>query len=96
MLRFLNDSQGSMFWYLYLSPTGESCVLASTEWHYAYQQRAGEILDPAQYFWCGPDFEAFLFRYWIEGRISHHSFRKQPLPPELDAYVGAAQLALGS
>jgi hypothetical protein len=95
MLRFLNDSQGCLFWYLYLSPTGESCVLGSTEWHYAHHVRERQVLDPDNYFWSGADFESFLFRYWIEGQISHHSFHRQPLPPELNAYVNAAQLALG-
>jgi hypothetical protein len=94
MLRFLNDSQGCLFWYLYLSPHGESCVLGSTEWHYADQVRESQTLDPDNYFWSGPDFESFIFRFWIEGQISHRSFAGNPLAPELDAYVSAAQRAL--
>ena len=96
MVRFLNDSQGCVFWYLYLSRTGESCVLGSTEWHDAHHLREHQMPDPENYFWSGPDFESFLFRYWIEGQISHHYFHRQPLPPELNAYVSAAQLALGN
>jgi hypothetical protein len=29
LLRFLNDQQGCLFWYLYLTPRGEHCVVAS-------------------------------------------------------------------
>jgi hypothetical protein len=90
MLRFLNDSQGSAFWYLYLSPHAESAVLGSGEWRYAFHL-PDEPLDPSRYFWSAPNFESFVYRLWIEGSIFEHLFRNQPLPGDLEAYVNAAQ-----
>lgn len=89
MLRFLNDSQGSVFWYLYMTPSGGDCVLASYEWHGGPDDEP-RALDPAQYFWCGPDFEHFLCRFWLEDEIWNHVTRNEPLPAEQQEYLAAA------
>jgi hypothetical protein len=73
--RFLNDQQWCMLWYLYLGTDGSEAVVAS--WHALDVMEAeGEELDVPDVgpgdpgIWvCAPDFEAFLFRFWLENNI---------------------------
>ncbi len=91
LVRFYSDSQGCLHWYLYLTPRGYSCVVASGglfgghEW-----DRAGVASDePADEFWfCAPSFEEFVYRTWIENEIWFAlSDELDPLTPEEEAYV---------
>jgi len=71
LVHFMADSQGCIFWYLYI-PTGSSdhAVVASIdlygpdakEWNY------GEP-DPRAIVFVAESFEAFLWRFWIENEI---------------------------
>lgn len=70
IVRFLNDQQDVLLWYLYLTPDGDHFVFVSN----IYFDKAdlskvpGErILNSAAY--CAPSFEAFLYRYWLENTI---------------------------
>lgn len=74
IIHFLNDQQGVLTWYLYLTPTGEHCVLVSSIFL--------DLLDDPEYVedrdkWtseaiaksvclCAPSFEAFIYRFWLE------------------------------
>lgn len=70
ILRFLNDQQDVLLWYLYLTPDGDHFVFVSN----IYFDDADlsevpeeRILGAVAY--CAPSFEAFIYRYWLENTI---------------------------
>ena len=82
LLRFLNDQQGCVFWYLYLTSRGEHCVVASLaclDWEIAADDEEHGIPDTddawedppleAVTVCCAPSFETFLYRFWLENEI---------------------------
>ena len=101
LVRFYADSQGCLYWYLYATPTGYSCVVASPNY---YEGRAGgddeddeweeEEEEPGAVWYCAPSFEAFIYRTWIENeiwyRLANPAFDfhdPRPLTPEMQAYI---------
>ncbi|WP_326558917.1 hypothetical protein [Micromonospora sp. NBC_01796] len=70
LVRFMHDSQGCLYWYLYLGSDGTGPVLCSPSDHEPEEgEEAGEtgltdFLGETR--WVAPDFEQFLYRYWIE------------------------------
>lgn len=76
VVRFLDDQQGVLTWYLYLTPQGEQCILVAPT-------RLEELADPEGRDWaeknrqailartnvCAPSFAAFLARWWLENTI---------------------------
>jgi hypothetical protein len=90
LISFLTDSQGSLFWYLYLWDTGEHCVVVSdlefgSDWEedeVVELGRAGERI-----FFCAPTFEAFIYRFWIENQIWFALDENKPLTEEQQIYV---------
>jgi len=74
IVRFLNDQQDVLLWYLYLTPAGEHCVLVSP---IGLDDIAAEMPDAAlTEEWrrsilantvvCAPSFAAFIHRFWLE------------------------------
>jgi hypothetical protein len=90
MLRFMNDSQACVLWYLYLAPSGDHCVLASGEWHYGFRDDPNRVLDPKVYFWCAPNFESFVYRFWLEDQIWRRVRHGEVPTPEEARYLQAA------
>ena len=82
IIRFLNDQQDVLSWYLYLTTRGEHCVLVSPyQLDKAAEEEADEPEDDeesgplteqqrrsiiANTLVCAPTFEAFIYRFWIE------------------------------
>jgi hypothetical protein len=71
IIRFLNDQQDVLLWYLYLTPTGEQCVLVSP---FALEELHGLSADHrsavvAQTYVCAPSFETFIYRFWLENTL---------------------------
>lgn len=74
VVRFLNDQQSVLTWYLYITPQNEYCVLASS-----YELGEVNLERPlnkkerrailANTVICAPSFEAFLYRFWLENVI---------------------------
>lgn len=93
MLRFMNDSQACVLWYLYLRPNAEHCVLTSSEWHHGFRDHADAVLNPNLYFWCAPHFEHFIYRFWLENQIWRRCHAAEPLSPEEARYFDAARRA---
>lgn len=65
LLRFLNDQQGCIHWYLYLRPDGGHSVVAGGGWYddpypTAKADMRGDLVLVA------PDFERFVYRFWVE------------------------------
>lgn len=78
LVRFLNDQQGCVYWYLYLEIQGELGVLASPlalhepDWEdYLRSLRKSDPDVTLSDFvhWCAPSFEEFIYRFWIENKI---------------------------
>jgi hypothetical protein len=85
LVRFLNDQQDCVTWYLYLRPSGEVFVAHAYGLEFEVDDegtpaylRPGTFptyLDARDYeafakiYWCAPSFEQFAYRFWIENRI---------------------------
>lgn len=93
LIRFLNDQQGVLFWYLYLHSDGRSCVLVSPAWmddpeFATLEQR---LIDMAAAYTCftSPTFEQFLYRFWLENSLWFALDGGTPLTPEQSRYLQA-------
>ena len=69
-IRFLNDQQDVLLWYLYLKPDGDSCVVVSP---IPMEEIEAEAISKeaikAHTFYCAENFESFIYRFWIENVI---------------------------
>ncbi len=70
LIRFLNDQQEVLLWYLYLTPESEHCVLVSP---ISFDDEELAAIPPdvirQNTFFCAPTFETFLYRFWLENKI---------------------------
>lgn len=89
LIRFLADSQGCVFWYLYfdLQPTDPAVVFSgyfigteSEKWDEG-ETEFGEL------FFCAESFEVFLWQFWIENEIWFSEFDQTPMPEAGHAYI---------
>jgi len=92
LLRFVNDSQSCVMWYLWLSREGNSGVVAS---HYFFEP---EIFDVMEYkdvdrkdlvpeaFLCADTFTEFLYRFWVENSIWYSMHKRLRLTPIQEEY----------
>lgn len=85
VVRFLNDQQDCILWYLYLTRGGDEAVLAVADPYpdapsnylerLARPDEDGPLTDKQQQavlantYRCAPSFEAFVFRWWLEASI---------------------------
>lgn len=90
LVRFLNDPQGLLYWYLLIHPNLSDCVLAcAPEWkqeiqHIEQLDSALEIQDLIQ---CSYSFEEFIYRYWIENKICFAVEENRALTDEFESYA---------
>jgi hypothetical protein len=83
LARFLADSQGCVFWYLYLTRDGtDHAVVASTDFHGtpSEEEDRREQPHPAGLVFAEASFEAFLCRFWLENEIWFAGHRGTPIP----------------
>ena len=70
MVRFLRDQQDVLFWYLYLGAAGTSAggsfVVCSPIPFDATDMTGRREQVLANTWWCAPEFEQFVYRFWIE------------------------------
>jgi hypothetical protein len=85
LIRFLDDPRDMMFWYLYLDPRGESCVVASQHRF----SRDCEAVDFENIVFCAPTFDAFITRFCLESEIAFHLKDGKPLSEEGRTYLEA-------
>ena len=75
IVRFLNDQQDCVLWYLYLNKAGEHCVLAALPELETYADPAHPaepemIARVVAATWiCAPTFAEFIYRFWLENEI---------------------------
>jgi hypothetical protein len=95
LLRFMNDQQTVLVWYLYLQTDGRHPVLVGApEWHdEAKGETREDMIDVHEFLLCAPSFEAFMFRFWIENTIWYSLYNQRVLTPEQLAYVDRARKA---
>src|SRR5262245_12530787 len=89
LVRFLADSQGCIFWYLYI-PTGtpDHAVVSSPEFY----DPSGERLhdqepDHGALAFCAESFEEFICRFWIENEIWFAEYEGRPISEEGRRYL---------
>jgi hypothetical protein len=93
LLRFLNDQQCCLLWYLHLTPEGgHSVVCAWPEWD---DDADGESLEdfvtPCDLVVCSPSFEDFIHRFWLKNTLWYAVRAKRRLTEDEQAYVDAAK-----
>ena len=89
LIRFLNDQQDVLMWYLYLNRAGDHCVVVSPV-YFDDEPLAPEVAAAVgDYgFHCAPSFEAFVYRFWLENRIWFAlSEGDMALTEEMQAYL---------
>jgi hypothetical protein len=101
LVHFLADSQGCLFWYLYLTADGSDHAVVSSPDFYSteYEPLGGDESDPDDEEWadeepdpaairfCAESFEAFLCRYWLENEILLAQWGKTPMPEAGRQYI---------
>lgn len=94
LVRFLNDQQCCLIWYLHLTPDGGHTVLCGApEFHDGKGDTLEDVATPRDLVVCAPSFEAFLHRFWLENTIWYAVYRKRPLNADERAYCDAAKRA---
>lgn len=97
LVRFLADSQGCLFWYLYLPEKNhEHCVVVSTGFYGLPEEEwQDEPPDPSEICVCAPSFEAFIGRFVIENELWFTVSDGDELGPAEQSYV-ASYLAMAA
>jgi len=68
-IRFLRDQQDCLFWYLYVRPDGTAPVLCSPIPFDEPGLAVSREVVLANSWLVAPDFEAFVYRFWIENEL---------------------------
>ena len=89
LVRFLADSQGCIFWYLYLTRDGSDHAVVSSPSFYGTdeEQWEDEEQDSVEIVFCAESFEAFICRFWLENEIWFAEWQKIPMPDVGRAYI---------
>ena len=92
MIRFLADSQGCIFWYLYI-PSGsvDHAVVSSPGF---FGPEAGPednegVADALEFVFAEESFEAFLCRFWIENELWFSEYEGVPMSETGRRYLEA-------
>lgn len=98
LLRFMNDQQTCVAWYLLLAPDGSHRVAyAWPEWNEDGEGDSLEdLMTPGEVTVCAPSFETFIKRFWIENTLWDAVHRGERLTGELLEYSKAAAQAVAS
>lgn len=86
-LLFLRDQQDVLLWYLYLTPDGQSSVICSPIPFDDEDVDEPVHVIKANTLEVAPNFEAFLYRFWIENTIWFALDDSKPFTPAQKAYV---------
>lgn len=95
LLRFMNDQQCCILWYVHLEAGGgHSVVCAAPEWiEGAVGESLEDVTTPRDLEMCAPDFETFMHRFWMENSLWFAVSKGGPLTAEQKAYAAAAKSA---
>lgn len=89
LVRFLADSQGCIFWYLYLTADGSDHAVVASPGFYGTEdeQWQEEPPDPGDIAFSAESFEAFMCRFWLENEIWFAGFEETPMPDACQEYI---------
>ncbi len=92
LLRFMNDQQCCILWYVHLEPSGgHSVVCAAPEWiEGAVGESLEDVTTPRDVEMCAPDFETFMHRFWMENSLWFAVSKGAPLTAEQTAYAACS------
>jgi hypothetical protein len=98
MVRFLNDSQFCVVWYLYLQPDGQAPIMAALpdteEMPFGREPKTmddGVVVD--ELVQVATSVEEFVRRFWLENSIWYAVHDGRALTDEQQSYVDAVQAA---
>ncbi|MDT8401319.1 MAG: hypothetical protein RQ743_06470 [Bacteroidales bacterium] len=88
LIRFMNDSQGVMHWYLYIDEENNHRV-AATNWMLDSEYPIGKSLESKleDVIICANSFEEFIYRFWIENKIWISGSFQYPRSEEERKYI---------
>jgi len=89
LVRFLADSQGCLFWYLYLQPGSADHGVVVSDSFVGPPEEQWEEPDPnPEIEFVAESFEVFLWRSWLESEIWYAAYlEKRPIPAAGEEYV---------
>jgi hypothetical protein len=89
LVRFLADSQGCIYWYLYLTPDGSDHAVVSAPGFYGTEAEKweDEPPDPAEIVYSAESFEVFICRFWLENEIWFAEWKRTPMPDVGRQYI---------
>lgn len=104
LLRFMNDQQCSVLWYLHLTPDGGSSVVCAEpaddddeeDEDDVEDETLDDVLELRDVAICAASFEELVHRFWMENTLwfSLYEKTKAPLTPDQQAYLDAVKKAL--
>jgi hypothetical protein len=89
LIRFMNDQQNVLLWYLYIRPDGGHCVVVSPI-PFDNAEARGQLNDYVilnNTFFCAESFEEFVYRFWLENEIWFAMEDETTLTPNQQAYL---------
>jgi len=88
LIRFLADSQGCVFWYVYLTLDFDHAVVSSPDFYCTEaEQWQDEPPNPNEIVYCAESFETFICRFWLENQIWLAGYERTALSPGGCGYV---------
>jgi hypothetical protein len=88
LVRFLADSQGCIFWYLYMTADGSDHAVVSSPGFYGTEDEDwDEPPDPGEIVFSAESFEAFMCRFWLENEIWFAAHEETPMPDACQEYI---------
>jgi hypothetical protein len=89
LVRFLADSQGCLFWYLYLTADGSDHAVVASPGFYGTEAEEWqeEPPDPGELAFSAESFEAFMCRFWLENEIWFAGYDEMPMPDACQEYI---------
>jgi|688.fasta_scaffold195857_2 hypothetical protein len=91
LIRFLADSQGCIFWYLFLSKNCKDHAVLSSPAFYGTKEESPEDgeQDPNDLVFNAGSFEEFMCRYWLENEIWFADYEETQMPEAGEIYLQA-------
>jgi hypothetical protein len=86
MVRFLRDPEDALHWFLYLTPAGSYVVCSSAKLDDPKLDEPPAALQEKTW-WCAPDFESFVYRFWLENVLWEQLEDKGMLTPTEKKYL---------
>lgn len=92
LLRFMNDQQCCVVWYVHLrSDGGHAVVCGAPDWiEDAEGESLEDVTNPTELMTCASSFEEFVHRFWLENTLWYALRDGRELSPGEREYVAAA------